>query len=84
MMAAPLGVHRKSAYTIARAIYLVDGPRGFTRGLGPVLLRAFPVNASALFVYEGLMKVLYFIHPRVCVCVSENGFTYHCCCHRSS
>lgn len=31
---------------------------GFFRGLGPSYLRAFPVNASAFFVYEGLMRVM--------------------------
>lgn len=58
MMAQPLGSNKQSAYQITRMIILNDGLRGFTKGLAPVLLRAFPVNASALFVYEGLMKVL--------------------------
>ncbi|KAF8739318.1 hypothetical protein AX14_010094 [Amanita brunnescens Koide BX004] len=39
-------------------IYTVDGPAGFFRGLRPCLLRAFPVNAAALFVSEGLMTIL--------------------------
>ena len=42
----------------ARQIFAQGGYRGFFRGLGPTLLRAFPVNASALWVYEGLMRVL--------------------------
>lgn len=44
--------------SVIRNIYLQDGIKGFYRGLGPTFLRAFPVNASALFVYEGTMRVL--------------------------
>ena len=58
MMAASLSGPRKSALQIAKIIAREDGPKGFVRGLTPVLLRAFPVNASALFVYEGLMKLM--------------------------
>lgn len=58
MMASPIGGVKLSAYQVARRVYVEDGLRGFTKGLIPVLLRAFPVNASALFVYEGLMKLL--------------------------
>jgi len=43
---------------IARQIHAIHGPAGFFRGLGPTLLRAFPVNACALFVYEGIMREL--------------------------
>ncbi|KAH0590850.1 hypothetical protein H2248_000969 [Termitomyces sp. 'cryptogamus'] len=42
----------------ARHIYSSHGITGFFRGLGPCLLRAFPVNACAFFVYEGTMRVL--------------------------
>ncbi|KAH8835730.1 mitochondrial carrier [Flagelloscypha sp. PMI_526] len=43
---------------VARQIYTTDGYRGFFRGLGPCLLRAFPVNACAYFVYEGILNIL--------------------------
>lgn len=49
---------RPSFLLIARRIYTRDGFRGFFRGLGPCFLRTFPVNASAIFVYEGIMKAL--------------------------
>jgi len=49
---------RPSFLLIARRIYVRDGLGGFFRGLGPCFLRAFPVNASAIFVYEGTMRVL--------------------------
>ena len=58
MMASPLTSSRPSAIGVAKIILRDDGFRGFTRGLAPVLLRAFPVNASALFVYEGIMELL--------------------------
>ncbi|KAK2461981.1 hypothetical protein APHAL10511_006444 [Amanita phalloides] len=51
-------IARPSFLGVVRQIYTVDGPAGFFRGLGPCLLRAFPVNASALFVYEGLMTMM--------------------------
>ncbi|TFK77172.1 mitochondrial carrier [Pluteus cervinus] len=41
-----------------RNIYAQQGFGGFFRGLGPCLVRAFPTNACAFFVYEGLMRVL--------------------------
>ena len=49
---------RPSFLLIARRIYTRDGFSGFFRGLGPCFLRTFPVNASAIFVYEGIMRGL--------------------------
>jgi len=58
IMARPLDAPRTTVLRVASDIYQNLGWRGFYRGLAPCLLRAFPVNASALFVYEGLMKGL--------------------------
>jgi hypothetical protein len=49
---------RPSFCFVARQIYIRDGLVGFFRGLGPCFLRTFPVNASALFVYEEIMRAL--------------------------
>ena len=49
---------RPSFFSVARQIYVRDGFAGYFRGLGPCFLRTFPVNASALFVYEETMKIL--------------------------
>jgi len=49
---------RPSFIAVARLTYSVDGVAGFYRGLAPTLLRAFPMNASALFAYEGIMRLL--------------------------
>ena len=49
---------RPSFLSIARQIHVTHGPAGFYRGLGPTLLRSFPVNACAIFVYEGLMRAM--------------------------
>lgn len=57
-MSASLGAPRMSPVAVAKSILATQGWRGFYRGLAPVTLRAFPVNASALYVYEGLMRVL--------------------------
>lgn len=51
-------ITRPSFLHIVRHIYTRDGTPGFFRGLGPCLLRAFPVNACAFFVYEGAMRVM--------------------------
>jgi hypothetical protein len=47
-----------SFIAVVRRTYTIDGLAGFYRGLTPTILRAFPVNASALFVYEGVMRLL--------------------------
>lgn len=53
------GILRNPSFLrITRHIYSHDGMAGFFRGLMPCFLRAFPVNASAIFVYEGTMRVL--------------------------
>jgi len=54
----PAIIRCPSFVLVARQIYTRDGMRGFFRGLGPCFLRAFPVNASAIFVYEGTMRIL--------------------------
>lgn len=51
-------IAKPSLVRVVREIALRDGYAGFSRGLGPCLLRAFPVNASAYFVYEGVMRLL--------------------------
>jgi len=54
----PLAAHRASALQVARKIYTTQGWRGFYAGFVPILLRAFPVNAAAYSVYEGIMRLL--------------------------
>ncbi len=58
MMATPHDRAKLSFTATARQIVAESGLKGYYRGLGPTLLRAFPVNASALWVYEGLMRAL--------------------------
>lgn len=52
----PLGAKTPSFLSIAYSIHAREGFKGFYRGLGPCLLRAFPANACALFVYEGVLR----------------------------
>jgi len=40
----------------ARSIHAQHGLPGFFRGLGPCFLRAFPTNACAFLVYEGMLR----------------------------
>jgi len=42
----------------AMAVYQENGVRGFWRGFLPCFLRAFPANASALLVFEAVMRSL--------------------------
>jgi solute carrier family 25 carnitine/acylcarnitine transporter 20/29 len=42
----------------AVAVYRESGPRGYWRGFLPCFLRAFPANAMALLVFEGVMRSL--------------------------
>ncbi|TFY83999.1 hypothetical protein EWM64_g1 [Hericium alpestre] len=58
IMATPLPLRPPSFTTTARMVYTTLGVKGFYSGLGTSLLRAFPSNACALFVYEGLMRSL--------------------------
>ncbi|KAF8530038.1 mitochondrial carrier [Hysterangium stoloniferum] len=58
IMSSDLKSRGLSPTSVARDIYRVNGFRGFYAGLVPTVLRAFPVNASALFVYEGILRLL--------------------------
>ncbi|KAG8877976.1 hypothetical protein FRB98_006432, partial [Tulasnella sp. 332] len=58
ILSEPLITNRKSVPEVARTILRTQGVRGFYAGMTPVLLRAFPVNAVAYSVYEGIMRLL--------------------------
>ena len=45
----------KQAFT---SVYRKDGLRGYYRGFVPCVLRAFPANAAALFMFERTLTVL--------------------------
>ncbi|KAF7347897.1 Mitochondrial substrate carrier family protein L [Mycena venus] len=51
-------ITRPSLISVACQIYSNQGLRGFYRGLAPCFIRAFPSNACAFFVYEGLLRAL--------------------------
>lgn len=55
-MAAPLSAPTPSFAVTVRSIYSSGGLLAFSRGLGTSLLRAFPSNAMAFFVYEGILR----------------------------
>jgi len=40
------------------AVWRREGVRGYYRGFVPCVLRAFPANAAALFMFEATMRVL--------------------------
>jgi solute carrier family 25 (mitochondrial carnitine/acylcarnitine transporter), member 20/29 len=43
---------------VARRLWRQEGPAAFTRGLGTTVLRAVPVNAVTLYVYELVLRAL--------------------------
>lgn len=47
-----------SALHVAKTLYTTAGLPGFFRGLGPVLLRAFPANAVNFLAFETTLKWL--------------------------
>ncbi|CAK5280501.1 unnamed protein product [Mycena citricolor] len=49
---------RPSFISVAHQIHREEGLRGFYRGLTPCFIRAFPSNACAFFVYEGILRWL--------------------------
>ncbi|KAL7311081.1 hypothetical protein PS15m_008892 [Mucor circinelloides] len=44
--------------SVARYVYQTEGLKGFYRGFLPSFLRAFPTNASAVFMFELVMNLL--------------------------
>jgi len=48
--------YTSSPWAMGRRIYAEGGLFGFYRGFWPVVLRAFPVNASAFFVFEHILR----------------------------
>ncbi|BGP57295.1 hypothetical protein JCM8202_002872 [Rhodotorula sphaerocarpa] len=48
----------KSWMMCARAMWAEGGVRAFYHGFTPAILRAFPTNASALLVWESVMRVM--------------------------
>ncbi|KIJ31460.1 hypothetical protein M422DRAFT_36217 [Sphaerobolus stellatus SS14] len=58
MMGADLNVRGINFRNVAKQIYRTEGARGFYAGLTPCILRAFPVNAAALFVSEGILRLM--------------------------
>ena len=80
MMASSLTGPRPTFRGTVRSIYATVGLRGFFAGLTPCLLRAFPSNACAFYVYEGLMRV--FGAEKVGIYRSHNFSSLTFCAHR--
>lgn len=40
------------------SVYRKDGIKGYYRGFVPCVLRAFPANAAALFMFERTLSLL--------------------------
>ncbi|KAJ1920365.1 hypothetical protein H4219_001340 [Mycoemilia scoparia] len=50
-------IPKPSLAMIAKQIYRTEGIRGFFTGFGVTFVRSFPTNASAIFVFEYIMRL---------------------------
>ena len=50
--------HDLRMWNVARRLWRAEGPAAFVNGLGPTLVRAIPVNAVTLLVYEWALAAL--------------------------
>lgn len=50
------GTHQ-SAFSCTNQLFKAEGCRGFFRGLGPVILRAFPANGAAFVAFELCLRL---------------------------
>lgn len=58
LQVAPEGTYKKGMASVAAEIMAKDGLAGFYRGIGPVMIRAFPANAATFLGYETTIKFL--------------------------
>ncbi|KAI9470656.1 MAG: hypothetical protein EXX96DRAFT_490893, partial [Benjaminiella poitrasii] len=62
--------------SVAKFVYQTEGLRGFYRGFLPSFLRAFPTNASAVFMFELVMRLL---NNRLLFAIPKKGRLYEQC-----
>ena len=58
LQVAPEGTYPNGIRDVAREVLVKEGPKALFRGLGPIMIRAFPANAACFLGYETAMKVL--------------------------
>ena len=64
LLAAPEGKY-SGVTDVFRTMLREEGPRAFTKGAAPVLLRAFPANAACFLGYEVAMNALNRVAPNL-------------------
>lgn len=58
LQVAPDGMYPRGIRSVFVDVMKNEGPAALFRGLGPIMLRAFPANAACFFGYETAMKVI--------------------------
>eukprot|EP00011_Vannellida_sp_DIVA3-517-6-12_P001789 CAMPEP_0114629498 /NCGR_PEP_ID=MMETSP0168-20121206/13391_1 /TAXON_ID=95228 ORGANISM="Vannella sp., Strain DIVA3 517/6/12" /NCGR_SAMPLE_ID=MMETSP0168 /ASSEMBLY_ACC=CAM_ASM_000044 /LENGTH=310 /DNA_ID=CAMNT_0001840961 /DNA_START=138 /DNA_END=1067 /DNA_ORIENTATION=+ len=58
LQVAPDGKYRHGIRSVLRDVLATEGPAVLFRGIGPIMLRAFPANAACFLGYETAMKVI--------------------------
>ena len=48
----------KNTGDVVKVLLKEQGPKGFFKGAGPVMTRAFPANACCFLGYEAAMRVM--------------------------
>lgn len=62
---APAGMYPRGIRDVFVQMMKNEGPFALFKGLGPVMLRAFPANAACFLGYEVAMKFLNYIAPNL-------------------
>lgn len=58
LQVAPENMYPNGIRDVLRDVLRNEGPSALFRGLGPIMIRAFPANAACFLGYETAMKVL--------------------------
>lgn len=61
LQVAPDGQYPNGIRSVFVDVMKTDGPKALFRGLGPIMLRAFPANAACFLGYETAIKVIYWV-----------------------
>ncbi|XP_014678379.1 PREDICTED: mitochondrial carnitine/acylcarnitine carrier protein-like isoform X2 [Priapulus caudatus] len=65
LQTAPPGKYPNGIRSVFAEMMRTEGPRGLFKGLGPVMLRAFPANAACFLGYEVAIKLLNYVAPNL-------------------
>lgn len=62
---APEGTYPRGVRDVFPVLLREEGPRGFFKGIAPVMLRAFPANAACFMGFEVALSFLNWAAPNL-------------------